>query len=805
MTWTTINGRPTPARTEEGQASDIPSLPIPSPPSHAAIMATGDELRVLANTRLKEHFERNRENDYDKVHVLLLHWQKSDLSGFKAEAFALEKLFSERFQYRVLHWEIPPDNSQLLLDAKIANFLASLIEPRSLGIIHYGGHGDADEDSPIRERRSVWASHGDKDELHGSTLSWSKIQDKLGEVEADVFLILDCCFAAQTMRNRGRVVPPNVELLAACAMRLGTPGPATKQSFTMALIRELQLALDGSKPVVVKELYSLLARQDSRLLQTPIYHPQQSNKSIRLDPLTRGPRNMQRLGTSKIGTSLSLHIDVSAPVSDMFIDEILSWLMLNAPREVSHVQIVKLVDRTKRLQRFVSSDPSQRISQNSPISLSKVPQGPREEVMRAWTDFKDDVARSARNTMETWESTNEELDQSQLGDSASPVLEFFGRLKAVTSNLQSIITRSVLAIPELFDENVLRNEINVAAADEVGVSSGALEVRLAGCMAEVPDTKPLKHHVSAKTAVTTASRTLSRATISDLGDVLIEYKYINVSDFGVADASRERIMRLVTAMRKAANQFFRTPECLGYLADDLHGQYGIVFQGPHDPECRAVSLLWLLREHSEGRKGVNKPSLGQRYQLALTIGRALLQWHLAGWVHQGIASTNIMLFEDKPGTIAYASPYLLGFEYTREQDASSARREALDREADMYRHPDRQGTRPKKLHRKHHDMYSFGLMLVEIGLWCPLDKCIKQSWGTAGIRDGFLKSLGRGALSHGMGLAFEKLTLRCLSGDLVVDVDDRNETRLAAMFEDKVLRPLERSMQVDGGILPEIN
>lgn len=96
-------------------------------------------------------------NDYKSVSVLVIYWRDSDDKGFKDEAHALGQLFADDFHYTVEYFAIPSLGCQLKLDEKISNFLDANGQPDNLIIIHYGGHGDAD-DEMHQERLAVWAA-----------------------------------------------------------------------------------------------------------------------------------------------------------------------------------------------------------------------------------------------------------------------------------------------------------------------------------------------------------------------------------------------------------------------------------------------------------------------------------------------------------------------------------------------------------------------------------------------------------------------------------------------------------------------
>ncbi|EMD60351.1 hypothetical protein COCSADRAFT_98758, partial [Bipolaris sorokiniana ND90Pr] len=44
----------------------------------------------------------------------------------------------------------------------------------------------------------------------------------------------------------------------------------------------------------------------------------------------------------------------------------------------------------------------------------------------------------------------------------------------------------------------------------------------------------------------------------------------------------------------------------------------------------------------------------------------LLYIHLAGWLHKGIRSDNILFFAENNGGFSYDQSFVVGFEYSRE-------------------------------------------------------------------------------------------------------------------------------------------
>lgn len=110
--------------------------------------------------RLNERIDGSfgRKNDYDFAQVLALHWAETD-QDFESEAYKIKYFFKSDLGYDVSHFAIPEANSTLELTQAIDHFLHQEKSPRTLHIIHYGGHGDEDNNSAYdRRKQCVFAS-----------------------------------------------------------------------------------------------------------------------------------------------------------------------------------------------------------------------------------------------------------------------------------------------------------------------------------------------------------------------------------------------------------------------------------------------------------------------------------------------------------------------------------------------------------------------------------------------------------------------------------------------------------------------
>ncbi|KAI1387930.1 uncharacterized protein F4822DRAFT_408016 [Hypoxylon trugodes] len=196
--------------------------------------------------------------------------------------------------------------------------------------------------------------------------------------------------------------------------------------------------------------------------------------------------------------------------------------------------------------------------------------------------------------------------------------------------------------------------------------------------------------------------------------------------------------------------------------------------------------------------------LNQRLTLAKKLAEALFFLHTAGFVHKNLITSSVISLQQSnappsacfPYTIG--EPYLVGFDIIRSETGISLLEGALNanlndfqqqsitkRNIQVFRHPDRLHDEPDKIRRyiKNYDMYSLGVILLQIGLWEPI------STVTMKLEDDFTswpESLHK--ISNQLGLRvgskYQKVVAWCLGlkGDYVIkDVE----------FATEVLDPLE--------------
>jgi len=183
------------------------------------------------------------------------------------------------------------------------------------------------------------------------------------------------------------------------------------------------------------------------------------------------------------------------------------------------------------------------------------------------------------------------------------------------------------------------------------------------------------------------------------------------------------------------------PECVGFFDDrDVSGadRYGWIFKMPEgsDYDTRVVSLHDVLGD------AWRKPSLSQRVAMAAALCETVLNLHAVNWLHKGIFSDNVVfLFAEDEGDdddnnnnnnnnnnnkegLGYdpEKPVLSGFEFSRPDGTLTTARD-VDIVWDLYRWPGIQRQRPTERNsKKTYDLYSLGLVLLEIAHWEKLHK-----------------------------------------------------------------------------------
>lgn len=184
-----------------------------------------------------------------------------------------------------------------------------------------------------------------------------------------------------------------------------------------------------------------------------------------------------------------------------------------------------------------------------------------------------------------------------------------------------------------------------------------------------------------------------------------------------------RVQRLIMLLNIPKSSAFKAPRAAGFAHDPTNFCWWLIFHFPTSgvvSQTQPLSMLQMLQTPQSTR-----PPLETRLRLANDICATFLELYSSGWMHKSIRSDNILFPTVTQSTSIsrqIASPQVCGFEYSRQETES----QTIDRSKKagkvsiaMYRHPDYQGEAAQG-YKIQYDIYSLGLILVEIGLWAPL-------------------------------------------------------------------------------------
>ena len=175
---------------------------------------------------------------------------------------------------------------------------------------------------------------------------------------------------------------------------------------------------------------------------------------------------------------------------------------------------------------------------------------------------------------------------------------------------------------------------------------------------------------------------------------------------------------------------FEVPRAVGYVDDPERFCWWLVFNFPSEPTApqlapsplsqQPLTLLRLLQSVFKSH-----PALEKRFAIAADICTTLHQLFSSSWMHKSIRSDNILFPESSgptPPRARLTSLLVCGFEYSRletEVETIDRSRTGKPVSVAMYRHPNYQGEAAQG-YRVQYDVYSLGLVLLEIGLWASL-------------------------------------------------------------------------------------
>lgn len=304
------------------------------------------------------------------------------------------------------------------------------------------------------------------------------------------------------------------------------------------------------------------------------------------------------------------------------------------------------------------------------------------------------------------------------------------------------------------------------------------------------------------------------ALFRETTQVLVEWMYYTPGWESISPGQRADVMSLKAKVFGSTLKLerLRVLDCMGfYEQTEGNTGYGFVYRiPPQIPHISVTQRPTTLHElliasitHAKVNRYVNEPLLEDKFLLAYTLASFLSDFHSIGWLHENFNTNNIVFFLspekeksiDPDSSFIIREPYVLGLHKSRPSGASwQTEGPAMDGNFLDYLHP--QYLQSKRFSVMS-DYYSFGLMLLEIGLWYPERGWSQQKENMTlppeELRKLFLKRYVP-RLGARMGSVYRNVVELCLNDGLDDKspnlTDEEKERRACNAFIEKVVFPL---------------
>ena len=603
-------------------------------------------------------------------------------------------------------------------------------------------------------------------------------------------MMLDCCHASQSARDTLRF-----ELLAGCAMKRETLPPG-RNSFTTAVLREIEELLTRGGQVEVSELYNRLINRRGRLSETPIYVPipkKRARDGIWLTPIDPGGviEEQRKEGTEIYSLWMNITVEGSMDSDATLFQDFTNWIRRGLPQTVSGLEVEKVLVRAEKLRDITYHKDQMMKGQPLLQAMDCVAQ---LHIRRLWRPMKGvllqaHASRAADALMGALVN---------VGSLRRRLMGLVQRVDAQNEVLTEAIGQGATTSYEL-DKDILGQLEHDAMAESSGLAETFRLQRLVKFTGisnnppqiEADDVRPINKIPGINWQMESAEKS-----------VVVERKfYQNTDQAPIIEMYSERVQKLANLLAAEKAESFNSLTCMHWFHDDYQHFFGLVFQIPSYYKPFAIPLSDFLKP------GIRLPlaPLEERFSMATSLCRALQKWHAVNWLHKGIRSDSIFVFQNKESNaMNFARPFLSGHECARPNQAISTARFVEDFKDNVYRHPDRQGL-PRDNHKKIHDIYSLGVVLLEIGLWKPATDFREFREFRGGVaqltkeamRDALVSNAKQQRLSHNMGSGYQAAVIQCLTGDLGAEIDDvRSELQLALNFKKRVFDRIAKGIDL---------
>ena len=208
--------------------------------------------------------------------------------------------------------------------------------------------------------------------------------------------------------------------------------------------------------------------------------------------------------------------------------------------------------------------------------------------------------------------------------------------------------------------------------------------------------------------------------------VMVEWK---VFEKRWAGKLKPRIEALGVLLSKANDHSIGSLPFLGFFEEYDQNRYALVFEIRPFVDARLAAQPEAIKTLHD-RFFQTAPPIKERITIALSLARAIRQLHTAGWLHKGIRPENLLFFDTgKEDHKSLQGPYLADFGYARVVGLTEFSEPAMDASDVVFHalYTHKGNLLEGSSFCKSFDVFSLGLVLLEVGLWKRMRDILSDS------------------------------------------------------------------------------
>ncbi|KAH0283401.1 hypothetical protein KCU62_g9068, partial [Aureobasidium sp. EXF-3399] len=291
-------------------------------------------------------------------------------------------------------------------------------------------------------------------------------------------------------------------------------------------------------------------------------------------------------------------------------------------------------------------------------------------------------------------------------------------------------------------------------------------------------------------------------------DVTDEYVWVMVEfenydplyrDTGVSPPLT-RVEKLASSLNMLSNR--GNLRLLGYVEDPHQPRIGLVYDyrnvQPHQSgEIRPVTLMGLMLTATQAKRPVDvsnaTPFLEDRFRIALRLVEKLRDLHAENYFHGNIHSESIVFLQQghspQPRKSELHRPVISSFDMFSRNRIEYGDSSPI---SNITKHPEDTGGEIDDVTAIRYDLYQIGLVLLEIGLWNPVNDYFKEKYTLKDFKLR-LEKLYIPKLASKCGSLYMRAVQTCLRW---ADNDDVGHVGVEAVY-DSILVKLQRCVLLD--------